>query len=265
MLVTGYILSILMGAVLGSLGAGGSILILPILVYFIGINPILATSYSLIIVGLTALIGSFNYVRNKQINFSIALIFAIPSLITVYLTRRYFLPTLPDNLSLFNIIINKDLFIMILFSVLMILAAFFMIRSKEIKNKNNISKPHLISNIIIIIEGIAVGFFTGIIGAGGGFLIIPALVLLSGLDMKTAIGSSLFIIFIKSLFGFIGDHQSNVTIDYNILLGIMSFTIIGLFLGVGVSKKMNSYILKKTFGWFTLLIGFLIIIKEIIL
>jgi uncharacterized membrane protein YfcA len=154
---------------------------------------------------------------------------------------------------------------MILFSVLMILSAFFMIRSKEIKSKNNISKPPLFNNIIIVIEGIAVGFFTGIIGAGGGFLIIPALVLLTGLDMKTAVGSSLIIIFIKSLFGFIGDYQSGVTIDVNILLGIMSFTIIGLFLGIGISKKMKSYILKKIFGWFTLLIGFLIIIKEVIL
>ena len=134
MVIIGYFLSSIMGIVLGSIGAGGSIL--PILVYFIGINPTLATSYSLIIVGLTALIGSFNYIRNKQINFSIALMFAIPSLITVYLTRRYFLPILPDNISLFNIIITKDHFIMILFSVLMILAAFFMIRSKEIKSKN---------------------------------------------------------------------------------------------------------------------------------
>jgi len=265
MVIIGYFLSSIMGIVLGSIGAGGSILILPILVYFIGINPTLATSYSLIIVGLTALIGSFNYIRNKQINFSIALMFAIPSLIAVYLTRRYFLPILPDNISLFNIIITKDHFIMILFSVLMILAAFFMIRSKEIKSKNNISKSLLFNNIIIVIEGIAVGFFTGIIGAGGGFLIIPALVLLTGLDMKTAVGSSLIIIFIKSLFGFIGDYQSGVTIDVNILLGIMSFTIIGLFLGIGISKKMKSYILKKIFGWFTLLTGFLIIIKEVIL
>ena len=265
MVIIGYFLSSIMGIVLGSIGAGGSILILPILVYFVGINPTLATSYSLIIVGLTALIGSFNYIKNKQINFSIALMFAIPSLITVYLTRRYFLPILPDNTSLFNIIITKDHFIMILFSVLMILAAFFMIRTKSTKSNINISKSTFLNNVIIVIEGIAVGFFTGIIGAGGGFLIIPALVLLTGLDMKTAVGSSLFIIFIKSLFGFIGDYQSGITIDVYILLGIMSFTTIGIFIGIGISKKMKSYILKKCFGWFTLFIGFLIIIKEVIL
>ncbi len=102
MIITGYLLSSIMGFVLGTIGAGGSILILPILVYFIGINPTLATSYSLVIVGLTALIGSLTYIKNKQINFTITFIFAIPSLITVYLTRRYFLPILPDNINLFN-------------------------------------------------------------------------------------------------------------------------------------------------------------------
>ena len=265
MIITGYFLSSIMGFVLGSIGAGGSILILPILVYFIGVNPTLATSYSLIIVGLTALIGSLSYIKNKQINFSIALIFAIPSLVAVYLTRRYFLPVLPDNISLFDFIITKDHFIMFLFSILMILAAIFMIRSKDNKNSAIGNNPSFTNNVIIIIEGIAVGFFTGIIGAGGGFLIIPALVLFTGLDMKAAVGSSLFIIFIKSLFGFLGDYQSGVTIDIYILLGIMSFTTLGMIMGVFLSKKTKSSILKKCFGWFILLIGFLILIKEAII
>ena len=265
MIITGYLLSSIMGFVLGTIGAGGSILILPILVYFIGINPTLATSYSLVIVGLTALIGSLTYIKSKQINFSITLIFAIPSLITVYLTRRYFLPILPDNINLFDFFITKDLFIMGLFSVLMILAAVFMIRSKSVKNNAILNNPSLLNNILLITEGVAVGFFTGIIGAGGGFLIIPALVLLTGLDMKAAIGSSLFIIFIKSLFGFIGDYQSGVTIDINILLGILCFTSIGMITGIILSKNTKSSILKKCFGWFILFAGFLILIKEILL
>ena len=265
MIITGYLLSSIMGFVLGSIGAGGSILILPILVYFIGVTPTLATSYSLVIVGLTALIGSLSYIKNKQINFSVTLIFAIPSLITVYLTRRYFLPILPDNINLFDILITKDLFIMFLFSVLMILAAIFMIRSKNTTNNTIKNNPSFLKNIFLIIEGIAVGFFTGLIGAGGGFLIIPALVLFTGLDMKAAVGSSLFIIFIKSLFGFIGDYQSGVTIDINILLGVLSFTSIGMIIGIILSKKTKSSILKQCFGWFILFAGFLIIIKEILL
>ena len=265
MVIIGYFLSSIMGIVLGSIGAGGSILILPILVYFIGINPTLATSYSLVIVGLTALIGSLTYIKNKQINFSITFIFAIPSLITVYLTRRYFLPILPDNINLFDVFITKDLFIMVLFSFLMILAATFMIKSKDVKNNTIINNPSFLNNIILITEGIAVGFFTGIIGAGGGFLIIPALVLFTGLDMKAAIGSSLFIIFIKSFFGFVGDYQSGVTIDINILLGVLSFTSIGMIIGIILSKKTKPSILKKCFGWFILFAGFLIIIKEILL
>ena len=131
MLILGYFLSSIMGLILGSIGAGGSILILPILVYFIGISPTLSTSYSLIIVGFTALIGSLTYIKKKKINFTIVLIFALPSLITVYLTRRYFLPILPNDINLLNILITKDFFIMILFSLLMIFSALLMINSKE--------------------------------------------------------------------------------------------------------------------------------------
>jgi uncharacterized membrane protein YfcA len=140
-----------------------------------------------------------------------------------------------------------------------------MIKSKDVKNNTIINNPSFLNNIILITEGIAVGFFTGIIGAGGGFLIIPALVLFTGLDMKAAIGSSLFIIFIKSFFGFVGDYQSGVTIDINILLGVLSFTSIGMITGIILSKKTKSSILKQCFGWFILFAGFLIIIKEILL
>ena len=246
-----------MGLVLGSIGAGGSILILPILVYFIGISPTLSTSYSLIIVGFTALVGSLNYIKNKQINFSVALIFAVP--------RRYFLPIFPDNINLYNILITKDLFIMTLFSLLMIASALLMINSRVNKASSEINKRKLFKNIIIIFEGIAVGFFTGIIGAGGGFLIIPALVVFSGLDMKTAVGSSLFIIFLKSFFGFVGDYQSGVIIDIDILLGILCFTIVGMVLGLSISKNIKSNILKQCFGWFTLFVAAFIIIKEILI
>ena len=265
MIILGYFLSSIMGLVLGSIGAGGSILILPILVYFIGISPTLSTSYSLIIVGFTALVGSLNYIKNKQINFSVALIFAVPSLITVYMTRRYFLPILPDNINLFNILITKDLFIMTLFSLLMIASALLMINSRVNKASSEINKRKLFKNIIIIFEGIAVGFFTGIIGAGGGFLIIPALVVFSGLDMKTAVGSSLFIIFLKSFFGFVGDYQSGVIIDIDILLGILCFTIVGMVLGLSISKNIKSNIVKQCFGWFTLFVAAFIIIKEILI
>ncbi len=265
MIIIGYFLSSIMGVVLGSIGAGGSILILPILVYFMGISPTLSTSYSLIIVGVTALIGSLGYIKNKKINFSVALIFALPSLITVYMTRRYFLPILPDDINLFNILITKDLFIMILFSLLMIISALLMIKTKENKTSSEINKSKFFKNIVIIFEGIAVGFFTGIIGAGGGFLIIPALVVFSGLDMKTAVGSSLFIIFLKSFFGFIGDYQSGVIIDTNLLIGLFGFTIFGMLVGLSISKNLKSDILKKAFGWFTLFVAFSIIVKEAIL
>ena len=140
MIILGYFLSTIMGIILGSIGAGGSILILPILVYFIGISPTHATSYSLIIVGFTALIGSLTYFKNKNVNIYVAVIFSIPSILAIYLTRRYFMPVLPEQISIFNYIVTKDLFIMFFLVLLMIMASVLMISSKPIKKNNYMSK-----------------------------------------------------------------------------------------------------------------------------
>ena len=259
MILIGCVLSILMGLVLGNIGAGGSILILPILVYFIGLTPTLATSYSLIIVGLTALVGSIRYIQKRHVNIWVSLIFGIPSLLAVYCTRRYFMPIFPDSMQLGSVTFTKDFIIMILFSFLMFLAAYLMIFSKETKLYNN---NQYIKYLLIVVQGSIVGFFTGIIGAGGGFLIIPALVVFSGLNMKTAIGSSLLIIFIKSFFGFIGDIQSDINIDYSILSIISMCTIFGILIGSSLSEYINSNNLKKYFGYFIAILSFVIIISE---
>lgn len=263
MLITGYLLSIIMGTVLGTLGAGGSILILPILVYFMGVNPSLATTYSLIIVGFTALIGSIKYLRNNQINLIDTLTFAIPSLITIYLTRRYLLTIFPESFYLENLIITKDFIIMMIFCILMFIAAYLMLFSKE---KLSIVSSNLIyKNFKIILQGSLVGIFTGIVGAGGGFLIIPTLVIFVGLNIKTAIGTSLFIIFIKSLIGFIGDIQAGVQINYHLIIMITLCTSVGILIGIRCSKNISENILKKAFGYFLILISLFIILKEIII
>ena len=261
MIFVGYLLSILMGIVLGTIGAGGSILILPILVYFIGINPTLATSYSLIIVGFTALVGSIKYIKNNQINLIVSLTFVIPSLLTIYLTRRYFVPMFPDSINLGQLIFTKDFMIMILFSLLMFIAAYLMIFSKE--TSSNIFNSKLYKNSKIVLEGSLVGFFTGIIGAGGGFLIIPALVIFSGLNMKTAVGTSLFIIFIKSFVGFIGDVQTGININFTLIVIIVLCASSGILIGTKFSKNISSNYLKKTFGYFLIVISLLIIFKEV--
>ncbi|MDB2550329.1 sulfite exporter TauE/SafE family protein [Rickettsiales bacterium] len=267
-MILGFISILLMGITLGLLGAGGSILTVPILVYLFKINPVLSTSYSLLLVGFTALIGAFLYFRKKQIDFSIAIKFAIPSIITVYLTRRFLLPAIPYEFAIIGITIQKDLLILLLFALIMFLTSIFMIKNSSKAqgqdNKMILLNPH-IKNILIIIESSLVGVITAIIGAGGGFLIVPALVLLNKANIKTAIGTSLLIIAAKSILGFVGDVQAEVDIDYFLAIKLIVLASIGMFSGALLSKYLNPNNLKKSFGYFVMITSILIIIKEIIL
>lgn len=260
----GYMASILMGLSLGMVGGGGSILTVPILVYLFMINPILATAYSLFIVGLTALVGGIFYFKRGEVDLRTGLIFAVPSFIGVYLTRAYVVPQLPNEIFTFgNLVVTKPLLIMLVFAVLMVLASISMIKSKkevafELKVMNPLKKILLISA-----EGLVVGGITGFVGAGGGFLIIPALVLLVGMPMKIAVGTSLFIIAAKSLLGFIGDVQHQTVIDWQLLLSVASIAIVGLFVGINLAKKVPEKVLKKSFGYFVLVMGAFVLIDQI--
>ena len=259
--IIGYMASIFIGVSLGLIGGGGSILTVPVLVYLMNIEPVPATAYSLFIVGITSLIGALTYVKKEQVNYSIGIIFALPALITVYLTRRFIVPAIPDIIISFDSIsISKNLMIMGVFAVLMFLASISMIRNNsdlDIKNGNKLNIP------LIFIEGIIVGFFTGIVGAGGGFLIIPALVLLAKLPMKIAVGTSLMIIAIKSLIGFIGDLEASMQIDWSLLIIFSVLAIIGIFIGSYLSNKISNKKLKPAFGWFVLVMSIYIIVKEL--
>lgn len=259
----GYIASILMGLSLGMIGGGGSILTVPILVYLFSIDPVLATAYSLFIVGLTALVGGVFYLKRGEVDLKTGFIFAIPSFIGVYLTRAFVVPSLPDPVfTLGAVAVPKPLLIMFVFAVLMVLASVSMIRSKStVRQKTEMAASTRF--LLIGIEGLLVGGVTGLVGAGGGFLIIPALVLLVGLPMKLAVGTSLFIIAAKSLIGFIGDIQHQVSIDWTLLFSISGIAIGGLFVGMALSKKVSEKILKTGFGWFVLFMGALILMDQV--
>lgn len=259
----GYIASIFMGLSLGLIGGGGSILTVPILVYLFKIDPIQATAYSLFIVGLTALFGGIGYLKKGDVDLKTGIIFAIPSFIGVYLTRAYIVPNLPDPVfSMGTHAVSKALLIMMVFAVLMVLASVSMIKSKKAEtSKANLSLTQKI--VLISLEGLVVGAITGFVGAGGGFLIIPALVVLVGLPMKIAVGTSLFIIATKSLIGFLGDLQKQPNIDWALMLTIAAIAIVGLIVGMFFSSKIPEKTLKKGFGYFVLIMGAFILFDQI--
>ncbi len=260
----GYAASILMGLSLGLIGGGGSILTVPILVYLFGVNPIVSTSYSLFVVGLTSLVGSLSHFKSGNIHLRTALIFGVPSVLSVYAVRKFILPFIPDPVfSTSSFSFTKPLFVMMLFAILMLAASITMIlkpRKEAIENKEiKYNYP------LIFVEGLLVGGVTGLVGAGGGFLIIPALVLLTGLPMKQAVGTSLLIIALKSLIGFTGDLGSGLVIDYPFMLIFSAFAMAGILIGSYLTKFVSDEKLKPFFGWFVLVIGLFILGKEFLL
>jgi len=261
--ILGYILAVIVGISLGLIGSGGSILTVPILVYIMGVNPVLATAYSLFIVGSTALVGGVQSAIQKRVDFKTVLIFGIPSIAAVYATRMWLMPVIPKELfTIGSLVITKSIALMLLFAVVMILASVSMIRPGKNKDPDE-NAPMVYNYPMILLEGAVVGLLTGLVGAGGGFLIIPALVLLARMPMKLAVGTSLFIIAAKSLIGFIGDLQGSEIIDWKLLGIFTAFAVTGIFIGILLSKKIPGQKLKKGFGWFVLIMGIYIIIKEI--
>lgn len=262
--ILGYLASILIGVSLGLVGGGGSTLAVPVLVYLLHVEPILATSYSLFIIGTTSLVGGGRYAYRNLVNYRIALVFGLPSIVTVYYTRAVVLPAIPDIIALGDdLSVSKATLIMILFALLMLAASVGMIRKRKGKTPPDETKISLKSVLIILLEGIGVGFLTGLVGAGGGFLIIPALVLFAGLPMKKAVGTSLLIISTKSIIGFIGD-LGHLVIDWNILIAVSLLAILGIGIGSFLSTKIDGHKLKAGFGWLVLIMGFFIIFKELL-
>jgi uncharacterized membrane protein YfcA len=262
--IAGYLASIFIGIALGLIGGGGSILTVPVLVYLFRIDAVLATAYSLFIVGTTSIVGSFSYFKKGLVNIKTAVVFGIPSIISVFLTRAFIVPAIPQEIfTIGNFTGTKSILLMLLFAVLMVFASYSMIK-KDKKTCDDTPQKQQFNYTLILIEGTIVGILTGLVGAGGGFLIITALVVLSKLPMKEAVGTSLVIIAAKSLIGFFGESDEAI-IDYFFLAKVTAFAIVGIFIGMALSKKIDGSKLKPVFGWFVLAMGIYIIIKETIL
>lgn len=262
--IIGYAAAVLIGISLGLIGGGGSILTVPVLVYLFGMDAFMATEYSLFVVGISSLVGSVSYFKKGLINFKIAMIFGIPSIISIFLTRLYLLPLIPEEvLKIQNFTITKNIFLLLIFAVLMILASYKMI-IKSISEKPLEHQTDQNSVFLAAGQGLIVGVLTGLVGAGGGFMIIPALVNLLKIPMKVAIGTSLVIISINSLIGFLSS-VNHVQIEWKLLLSITTIAVAGIIIGSQISKKIDGKKLKPTFGWFILIMGIYIIAKEIFL
>ncbi len=261
--ILGYFGALIVGLVLGLIGGGGSILTVPILVYFLGFSPIAATAYSLFVVGSTAFVGTLRNIRKNTIDFKTAIIFAIPSIITVFMVRSLVIPNLPEVIfSIGSFKLTNSLFIMLLFAFVMLLAGWSLIQSKEINSDSAIKKFDKMHYFAIGTQAIGIGVLAGLVGAGGGFLIVPALVLLVKLPIKKAISTSLFIIAIQSLIGFLGDLKTLI-IDWNFILTFTVISIFGIFIGLTLSKKISAESLKKGFGYFTIIMAIFILYKEL--
>jgi len=266
--VFAYAAMVGLGVVLGLIGAGGSILVVPILVYLFGVPATQATGYSLAIVGMTALVGALEYLRRGQSSPRMALLFGPPAIVGVYVTRRWLVPAIPDPVLQSGVLVlDKDTAVMILFALFMLVAAASMIRGSrrgETTPFVDTGESESRLNLPLILGlGLVVGVFTGLVGAGGGFMILPVLVLLGGLPMKVAIGTDLLIIAAKSLVGFVGEAQAAAAIDWGFLGVIMLLPLAGIMLGTFLNRRVAARRLQTAFGWFVLVMGTYVVGREI--
>lgn len=277
--ILGYIALVLMGITLGLIGAGGSVLTIPIMIYLIKVPVITATFYSMVIVGSSSLIGMVRY-RN-YILFRKTILFLAASVLGVFIARHFILSTLLHTLG--NELVNKG--ILILLIIFMLVSGYFMTRNpssnqqnKLLKNEDaelnsnfNSNKPEIknkksifTSRLFLILIGLVLGVLMGILGAGGGFLIIPILVLIMNFTVREAVATSFFITAMNSLVGIFSEKYYFSISDFSNLIKFIIPAYIGMFIGLYLGKFFNGAVLKKTFGYFIWLVCIFILMKEIL-
>ena len=282
--IWGVALALVVGAIMGLSGAGGSILTVPILVYVVGVDAVTATAYSLFVVGVTSVVGAASYWRRGLVNVRAAVAFSIPSLVVVFLTRSLLVPAIPAYLgTVAGIAVSKDLFILVLFAVIMALGAISMIvrpRSRltmsgaatvptsappsPVAAASSTDGPAKVSIALAALEGTVIGVLTGVVGAGGGFAIVPALVVFSRLPMRIAVGTSLTIIAAKSLAGFVGDVTLQGRFDWGLLVAFTALAVVGILVGSRIGRHVPGDKLRPAFGWFVLVAAAGILVRELV-
>ena len=243
------------------LGGGGALLSIPVLVYLFHIEPALATSYSLSLIGVTAISGAYQNIRKKLIDYNAALYYGVPSVISVYAVRRWVMPNLPKVIFTFgDFTVDKNLFILIILAAVMLVAAYKMITTP---NKTEEEPEHEVNHARLAFFAVFIGAFLGLVGAGGGFLMVPALMYFANVHTKKAIGTSLLLVAVNSFIGFIGDMRSHVQIEWPFFFTFLFFSFTGVFIGNYMDNYIQGNKLKKAFGWFILITAVFIVVKEL--
>lgn len=262
-LIIGYFLAIVTGMILGALGGGGSILILPIFVYIFGFDPLQAIVYSLFVIALSSTVGAFSHYKKGNVNLKIVLLFGLSSIASVLVTRKFIVPNLPDVIfTVGDFELKQSVFLLIIFALLMIGAALVML--KKNKDSKQEQQKVKISWLGLIVQGILIGLLTGLVGAGGGFLIVPALIYFTRVSIRIAIGTSLSIIACNTSIGFLGSIN-DFTIDWTFLIVFASLMIVGILSGIRIAAKLDQAKLKKAFAFLILAVAVFMITKELFL
>jgi len=248
--IIGYVWASLIGVLMGLLGGGGSVLTIPVFVYLFGLSEGYAAAYSLFVIGSTSTVGAINNVIKNNVDFYCALLVGIPSISSVFLTTRFLVPNIPSEIfSVNNFTLIRSKAMMIIFSLLLIVAAILILK----KNSESLKQitPKKASKSFLMFLGMSIGLLAGLVGVGGGFLIVPILVLVANIPMKKAVGTTLLIIALNSALGFIG-HLFNKTIDWAFLLPFSLVSILGIIVGMYLSRFVSGAKLKKGFAYFLL-------------
>jgi uncharacterized membrane protein YfcA len=251
-MVLAWIGALFIGVTLGLLGSGGSILTVPVLTYLVGQETKVAIAGSLMIVGVISLFSAIPYARQKLVKWRTVILFGVPGMVGA-VVGAWLAHFVSDALQ------------MLIFSVLLLAASYLMFKPMKLDEADKEHAERGMSKIAI--DGFVVGAVTGLVGVGGGFLIIPALVLLGGLSMRLAVGTSLVIISVKSFAGFIGYlgvlETLNLSIDWQIIWIFSIIGVVGGWLGHKISSKVNQQQLKRGFALFLVLMGAFILYKNI--
>ena len=261
MYIVGIVLSLFIGAVLGLVGGGGSILTVPLVHYFFGESMFLATTYSLFVVAVASGMGVVQRLGQNEVDFKKGVIFVIPSMLTAFGIRAFVMPMFPISFSLVELELSRDIVITILLIIVMFYVGFRTLFSVNLPSPSEKTT----SVTLIVLFGVLTGTLSGFIGAGGGFIIVPIL-LRMGMNMKKAVGTSLFIIMVQSAVALLGDLSTKEImeeggINWPILFSITSATVAGVYFGSRFQKKMTGTVLRKIFSFLILMVAIGLIVK----